>query len=406
MTETQRLALDPVGRDLAGESRRLRAAGPAAPIELPCGIPAWGIVDPGLLRKLLVSPAVSKNPRLHWPAWIEGRIPGDWLLAPWLSMENMLSAHGSEHRRLRTLVSKAFTPRRISDLGPSVQQTTDELLSALPAVAGDDGVVNVREHFARALPFSTIGRLFGLPTSMHDELRAVIDVVLAPVPGADVARAAERTREILHELLIAKRASPGDDLTSALITARDGDNPPLSEVELLHTLQLVIAAGFETTVNLIDQGLTALLTHPQQLELVRTDEATWDDAVEETLRWQPSVPHMPLRFAVVDIPVDATTTIAAGDAILACFGAANRDPDVHGHDADEFDITRPTRRQHFAFGHGVHACIGSALARMQAATALRTFFERYPNAQLTVPVEELEPISLVANGHQHLPIRL
>lgn len=406
MTETQRLALDPVGRDLAGESRRLRAAGPAAPIELPGGIPAWGIVDPGLLRKLLVSPDVSKNPRLHWPAWIEGQIPGDWLLAPWLSMENMLSAHGSEHRRLRTLVSKAFTPRRISDLGPSVQQTTDALLGALPAAAGDDGVVDVREHFARALPFSTIGRLFGLPTSMHDELRAVIDVVLAPVPGADVAGAAGRTREILHELLIAKRASPGDDLTSALITARDGDNPPLSEVELLHTLQLVIAAGFETTVNLIDQGLTALLTHPQQLELVRTGEATWDDVVEETLRHQPSVPHMPLRFAMVDIPVNATTTIAAGDAILACFGAANRDPDVHGEDADEFDISRPTRRQHFAFGHGVHACIGSALARMQATTALRTFFERYPDAQLTVPVEELEPISLVANGHQHLPIRL
>ncbi|WP_406690290.1 cytochrome P450 [Saccharopolyspora sp. ID03-671] len=394
-----------MGRDLAGESRRLRAAGPAAPIELPGGIPAWGIVDPDLLRKLLVSPDVSKNPRLHWPAWFEGRIPGDWLLAPWLSMENMLSAYGSEHRRLRTLLSKAFTPRRIAELGPSVQHTTDELLNALPSAA-EDGVVDVREHFAHLLPFDTIGRLFGLPTSMHDELRACIDIVLAPVLGADVAMASERTREILHELLIAKRETAGDDLTSALLAARDGDNPPLSETELLHTLQLVIAAGFETTVNVIDQGLTALLTHPKQLELVRTGQASWEDVVEETLRWQPSVPHMPLRFAVTNIPVSATTTIAAGDAIMACFGAANRDPDVHGDDADEFDITRPSRRQHFAFGHGAHACIGSALARMQATTALRTFFERYPGAQLAVPTEELEPISLVANGHQHLPIRL
>lgn len=402
----QRFALDPMGRDLAGESRRLRAFGAAAPIQLPGGVPAWGIVDPVLLRDLLKRPDVSKNPRLHWPAWIDGQIPDDWLLAPWLSMENMLTAHGSEHRRLRALVSKAFTPRRITALGPSVQHTTDELLSALPAATGDTGVVDVREHFARSLPFDTIGRLFGLPASMRDELRACIDVVLAPLPGTDVAGASHRTRELLHELLTSKRAALGDDLTSGLITARDGDNPPLSETELLHTLQLVIAAGFETTVNLIDQGLMALLTHPDQRELVRTGKASWDDVVDETLRWQPAVPHMPLRFAVTDIPLTASTTIRAGEAIVACFGAANRDPDVHGDDADAFDITRPTRRQHFAFGYGVHACIGSVLARLQATTALRTFFTRYPTAQLAVPAEDLQPISLVANGHPNLPIRL
>lgn len=401
----QRIALDPLGRDLTGESHRLRAYGAAAPVELPGGVPAWGIVSPDLLRDLLKRPDVSKNPRLHWPAWIEGRIPDDWLLAPWLAMENMLTAHGAEHRRLRTLVSKAFTPRRITELGPSVQQTADELVRALPSAAGNSGVVDVREHYCRLLPFDTISRLFGLPEELRDDLRTSMHTVIAPVPGADIGGAFARTGEILHQLLTTKRAEPGDDLTSALITARDGDNR-LTEQELIDTLRLVIAAGYETTINAIDQGLTALLTHPAQLDLVRTGAATWDDAVDETLRLEPPVPHMPLRFAVEDIPITATTTIRAGEAILASFGAANRSPDVHGDTADEFDITRATRRNHWAFGFGVHACIGSALARLEATTALRTFVEHFPDAQLAVRVDELEPISMVANGHRRLPVRL
>lgn len=401
----QRLVLDPLGRDLTGESRRLRAYGAAAPVELPAGVPAWGIVAPDLLRELLTTPQVSKDPRKHWPSWRDGRIPDDWLLAPWLIMENMLTAHGPAHRRLRTLVSTAFTPRRITDLGPSVQRTADELLSALPAAAASSGVVDVREHYCRLLPFDTIGRLFGLPMELRDELRRNMHIVITASPGEDIPAAFAATGEILHRLITIKRADLGDDLTSALITARDGDNR-LSEQELIDTLRLVIAAGYETTINLIDQGLALLMQRPDQLELVRTDAATWGDVVDETLRLEPPVPHMPLRFAVEDIPITATTTIRAGEAILASFGAANRDPAVHGDTADEFDILRLTRRNHWAFGYGAHACIGSALARLEATTALRSFFECFPTAQLAVPVDELEPISMVANGHRALPVRL
>lgn len=401
-----RLALDPVGHDLTDESRRLRSYGAAAPIELPGGIPAWGIPDPDLLRELLKSPHVSKDPRRHWPAWRDGLIPTDWLLAPWLNMENMLTAYGSEHRRLRSLLSKAFTPRRISALAPQVARTTDTLLGKLTTSTDRHGVVDAREHFAHQLPFDTIAELFGLPDEWRTELRTCIDIVLAPVPGADVNTAFTRTSEILHELVVAKHRDPGDDLTTDLITTRAGAAGTATETELLDTLQLVIAAGFETTVNLIDQGLVAMLTHPDQLELVRTGTATWGDVIDETLRHQPSVPHMPLRFAITDIPISPSITIGAGEAIVACFGAANRDPRIHGTDADLFDITRPTRRQHFAFGHGVHACLGAHLARLEATTALREFFTRFPTATLAVPADELESISMVANGHRQLPIRL
>lgn len=402
----QRLALDPLGRDLAGESRQLRAYGAAAPVELPGGVPAWGIVAGDLLRELLTTPSVSKDPRRHWPTWINGRIPEDWLLAPWLVMENMLTAYGDEHRRLRRLVSTAFTPRALADLGPSVQRTAGELAAALPAAADATGVVDLREHYCRVLPFVTIAELFGLPEELRDDLRDSMHIVITAAPDTDIPAAFARTGEILHQLLTAKRRVPGEDLTSALITARDGNAPPLSEQELIDTLRLVIAAGYETTINLIDQAVTAVLTHPGQLALVRTGAATWDDVVDETLRLEPPVPHMPLRFAVEDIPITATTTIRAGEAILASFGAANRSPDVHGADADEFDITRPTRRQHWAFGYGAHACIGSALARMEATTALSTFIGHFPDAQLAAPVDELEPISMVANGHRELPVRL
>lgn len=402
----QRHALDPVGHDLPGESRLLRAFGPAAPIELPGGVPAWGITSSDLLRKILTSDDVSKNPRKHWPAWRDGTIPPDWLLLPWIAMENMLTTDGSEHKRLRSLLTAAFTPRRVSALEPQVRQTTETLLNELSSAAASDGVVDARELFAHRLPFDTIANLFGLPSDWRNELRKCIDVVLAPVPGADVTGASKRTVEILQQLIDTKRINPGDDLTSDLLAAVAGGDRTATEAEVLDTLRLVIAAGFETTVGLIDQALTAMLTHPKQLELVLSERATWDDVIDETLRWQPSVPHMPLRYAINDIKIDQTTTITAGDAIVACIGAANRDPEVHGPDADLFDITRATRRQHFAFGHGPHACLGTHLARLEAATALREFFARFPNATLAVPVAELQPISMVANGHQRLPIRV
>lgn len=187
---------------------------------------------------------------------------------------------------------------------------------------------------------------------------------------------------------------------------RDEDGgSALAEVELRDTLLLMINAGYETTVNLIDQAVTTLLTRPEQLLHVRAGRAGWADVVEETLRHEPPVKHLPLRFAVRDIPLPDGRTIREGEAILASYAAANRHPDWHGS-PDDFDVTRLTK-EHLAFGHGIHFCLGAALARLEGEIALRVLLDRFPDAELAGGEEGLRPLpSLISNGHRALPVRL
>jgi cytochrome P450 len=209
--------------------------------------------------------------------------------------------------------------------------------------------------------------------------------------------------QLLARLVADKRATPGDDLTSALVDASDDENGSLTETEMVDTLILMLAAGHETTVNLLDQAITALLTHPEQLALVRSGARPWSDVVEEALRWQAPVPYLPLRYAVDDIDVDGVH-IPKGDAILTAYAAAGRDPAVHGATADDFDITRASK-QHHAFGYGVHHCLGAPLARLEAEIALPALFERFPALTFAVPPAELTPMhSFLSNGHTSLPV--
>lgn len=166
----------------------------------------------------------------------------------------------------------------------------------------------------------------------------------------------------------------------------------------------VIAAGHETTVNLLDHAISALLTHPDQLDLVRAGDNSWDDVIEETLRWQAPVANLPLRYAIADIEVDGIL-IRAGDAILAGHAGAGRDPDHHA-DPERFDIRRPNK-EHLAFGHGVHYCLGAQLARLEAEVALPALFDRFPGLALAIEPEALRPVeSFISNGHRSLPVRL
>jgi cytochrome P450 len=212
---------------------------------------------------------------------------------------------------------------------------------------------------------------------------------------------------LLAALVAAKREEPGDDLTSLLISARDDeDGSGLSEAELIDTLLLVIGAGHETTVNLIGNAVHALLTHPDQLADVLAGKIAWNDVIEETLRWAPSIANLPLRFAVDDIELPGGVTIAKGDAILASFFAASRDPELHGPTAAEFDARRGDF-EHLAFGFGVHYCIGSPLARLEASIALPALFARFPELALAVPAEELRPTEgFIGHGVRALPVRL
>ncbi|KUF16788.1 cytochrome P450 family protein [Streptomyces silvensis] len=401
---TRPITLDPTGFRAHDEHRELRRHGSAVPVDL-LGVTAWSVSDPALLKELLTSTDVSKDARAHWPRFQE--TVRSWPLALWIAVENMFTAYGGDHRRLRRMVAPAFSHRRIAALQQNIDTVVTGILddlAALPAGA----TVDLRERLAYPLPIAVIGDLMGVPAGQRDAFRRVVDGVFDTTLTAEQSEAnTSALYGALQQLIDSKRAEPGDDMTSLLITSRDTDEEGgLSEDELRDTLLLMVSAGYETTVNVIDQAITQLLTHPDQLDLLRTGKVGWEDAVEETLRFEPAIRHLPLRYAVTDIELPDGQTIARGEAILASYAAANRHPALHGDSADSFDIGRPVK-EHLAFGHGVHFCLGAPLARMEIATALRLLFARFPDLELAVPVAELQPLgSLISNGHQSLPVRL
>ncbi|MEU0805553.1 cytochrome P450 [Streptomyces sp. NPDC005970] len=367
---------------------------------------AWAITDPALLKRLLTDARVSKDPRLHWPKFMGGGIPPTWPLIGWVAVENMFTAYGADHSRLRRLVAKAFTTRRTAAMRPRIEQLVSSLLDDL-AAAGPDTAVDLKAAYCHTLPIAVICELLGIPEGeMRERELGYVDTMFRTTAAPEEAVAAFQGHEaLLRELVAIKRDNSGDDITSDLISVRDEDGSRLNEQELADTVGLLIAAGFETTVQLLDNAVHAMLTHPDQLALVRSSKATWDDVIEETLRAQPPVVNVPLRYAVEDIEL-ADVTIKQGDAILLSLTAVNRHPDVHGEDADQFDITRAVK-EHLAFGHGVHYCLGAPLGRLEAQIALPALFERFPDLRLAVPQEDLLPLpTLISNGHQALPVHL
>ncbi|KUM68170.1 cytochrome P450 family protein [Streptomyces curacoi] len=400
-----RIALDPFGADIPGESARLRALGPIVPVELPGGIPAWAPTGHDTLKSLILDPRVSKDPRLHWRLWPEiGDHPSwGWILG-WVGVVNMLSTYGADHARLRKLVAPSFTQRRTESMRPRVEAITAELLDAL-----DEGgaVVDLKAAFAHPLPMRMICELFGVPEELREDTGALIAAIMdTSDPGPEhAAYVQERIGTVLGALIAHRGEHPGDDLTSELIRVRDEDGDRLGDEELLYTLLLVIGAGFETTVNLIGNAVVALLTHPEQLAAVRSGEIGWDAVIDETLRVHPSIASLPLRFAVSDIEV-GDVTIAAGDAILTTYAAAGLDPVRYGPDADAFDASRGAD-DHLAFGIGVHRCIGAPLARVEALAALPALFDRFPGLRLAAGERELRQVpSFIAFGWREIPVRL
>jgi cytochrome P450 len=399
------ITLDPSGADHHGEAARLRDLGPAVPVVLPGGVSAWAVSRHAELAALVNDPRISKDWRQHWSAYRRGEIPEGWPLGGMVFAPNLIAADGDEHRRLRRPVTRDLTPRRVQALRPGIEAITGALLDDLPSKAGTDGTADLRPHFAYPLPLQVICEMLGVPGPWRPRLRQLVDSLFrTDTTPEEAARTLQGRDQMMADLIALRTREPGDDLISALIAARRDGNATLSDEELAHTLWVLLAAGHETTATLITNAARALLTHPDQRELA-VSGGLWEAVIEETLRNDAPIGNFMARYPRQAIEIGGVT-VPKGDAILACYSAAGRDPRRYGNAAASFDIGNATSR-HLAFGGGSHACPGAALARAEAAIAIRRLFTRYPDLALAVPPDELRPVpSLFTNSAATLPVRL
>ncbi|WP_326695413.1 cytochrome P450 family protein [Streptomyces sp. NBC_01766] len=400
------ITLDPHGTDHHAEAALLRESGPVVRVRLPGDVLAWSVTDHGLLNDLVADPRFSKDWH-HWNAVLRGEISDDWPLIGMVKVTNMVTADGQEHRRLRRLVTETFTPRRVQELRPRIEKIVQDLLDALPSQAGPDGTVDLRLHFAHPVPMQVICELFGVPEHERPRLRELMDNIFrSDLSPEEVGASQIEQYQLLARVVETRRKQPGDDLTSALVAAREADPDALSEEELVGTLLVMLSAGQETTLSLITNAVRALLTHPEQRAFAEQGDASvWANVVEETLRWDAPIGNFPFRYPLEDVEI-AGVRIPKGEAIMAPYSAVGRDEQHHGEDAASFDITRE-QRKHLAFGHGPHFCLGAPLARLEAAVALPAVFARYPGLTLAADPERLPPVpSLFSNSTATLPVRL
>ena len=382
---------------------KVRELGPVHAVTLADGHDAWLVVGYDEARVALNDPRLSKD--MLSALARGGGVVAEGLPGPAFA-RHMLSVDPPDHTRLRRLVSAAFTPRRVEELRPRVQRIIDDLLDDV-AAAGPDTRVDLVRAFAFPLPFTVICELLGVPESDRGRLGTGLTSLLVPTSTPAEYERAKAASDVvvamLEALVEAKQKSPGNDLVSGLISARDGDER-LTTQELLSTIFQLIVAGHDTTASLIGNGVVALLRNPDELDELRADPARLAAAIEELLRFDAPVPHSTFRYAIEPIEM-GEVTIPTGAQVIICLAAANRDLDQYA-DPDRLDIDRAESR-HLAFGHGIHHCLGAPLARMEGQLAFGSLLRRFPDLRLAVPFEELHwghGDGLVLRGLSELPI--
>ncbi|MFC9998802.1 cytochrome P450 [Nocardia sp. NPDC127526] len=375
--------------------RRLREAGPVHRVELPGGAAAWLVTRESDVREALADSRLSIDKRSA-----RGGYSG-FALPPALDA-NLLNLDPPDHTRLRRLVSHAFTRGRIGGLGPRIQDEAERLLDEM---AGCDRA-DVIADFAIPLPMAVIGDLLGIPEEDRGRFRGWTESLLAPDPARpqEAKLAITRMEEFLLELIEHKRAAPSDDFLSDLVAVRDEDNDKLTEDELVSLAFLIFWAGYQNSVDLIGNGVLALLDNPDQLARLQASPDISDEAIEELLRFTHPSQFGIRRFPTENISIGGVE-IPAGDTVLLGVASANRDPDRFPN-PDALDLAR-TDNPHLAFGHGIHYCLGAPLARLEARIALRSILHRFPALALAVPRAELpwRP-SFREHGLRALPVTL
>jgi cytochrome P450 len=295
----------------------------------------------------------------------------------------MLQQDPPDHARLRGLVVKAFTARRVEDMRPRIQQVVDQTLDRIV----ERGHMDLIEDFAFRLPVTIICDMLGIPedhreafyTGSRNGGRLLDPVPLSPAEISEANAGHAMAQMYFQQLFELRRKSPGDDLTTQLVQAEE-DGSKLSNEELTANIILLFGAGHETTVNLIGNGLLALHRNPDQLALLKANPALITNAIEEFLRYDSSV-QMSGRVALEDINDLGGRKIPKGETLLCLLGSANRDPAVYPDRPDRLDITRPNVRP-LSFGGGIHFCLGAQLARIEAEVAIATLLRRLPDLQL------------------------
>ncbi|GAA3114244.1 cytochrome P450 [Planomonospora alba] len=383
-------------RDPHGAFARMRERAPLVRAVLPdAGTPVWLATRYDDVRTVLGDTRFVNDPA-HVPGTdvsgirerlIRARgIPPEY--ARYL-LDGILDADGDDHLRLRRLVSRAFTARRVAELRPRVEEITEGLLDRL-AAAAEDGVADLMEHLAYPLPITVICELVGVPEPDRPRWREWGRTLFSMRP-VEMGAVVRDMVEHIQELIARRRAAPADDLLTALIRVHDSEDGRLSDTELVTMVLTLVVAGHETTAHLIGNGTAALLAHPDQLALLRREPELMPRAVGELMRWCGPVLMARMRYAAEDVEL-AGVPVRRGEAVMAVLAAADRDPREFG-EPDRLDITRETdgrRERHVGFGHGLHYCLGAALARQEGEVALAALLRRFPGLALAVAPEELE----------------
>jgi cytochrome P450 len=366
--------------------------------------PIHCVVLPNGRRRWLITRYADAERALCDPRLVKARPVDDLPDEVRPLVKSLISTDPPDHTRLRALVRKAFSPRLVERLRPRIQQIADELLDAvMPA-----GRMDLIDDYALPLPIMVITELLGVPSADSAQFRAWSNAFVADEPFSigESVPAWRRTAlaefsDYLRALFECKRADPQDDLVTGLVGAREAGDA-LSADELLSTVAVLMVAGHETTVNLIGNGMRALLAHPDQLRSLIRDPRLIASAVEELLRYTGPSETTTFRYAGTDLQYNGVT-IPQGDQVVIVLASANRDETRFAR-ADQLDVTR-TGNHHLGFGKGIHFCLGASLARIEGQIAISRLIHRMPDLRPAIPLDKLQwRPSMILRGLQFFPV--